>query len=199
MMAGGSQEMEHDDDQQCAHCGLWFSSAGVLSHEQHCNLAEFDRRLVELRCPFARMRADDVDVEDEPDVGADDRADEADEIVVDAPADPGADPSGDPTPESGGDPTDNRARTDGGPAAVPEFGESSSTTTVAVDGAGQEASDEPACPECGSTDLDDPEDALPAEALQQTPAVRKYDHICMACSTNAQGTLSSPVEVFNSE
>lgn len=191
-MAGGSREPESDDDQQCAECGLWFASAGVISHERNCNLKDYDRRLQPLTCPFAVMRAPDVDPgeEDDEPVEAELVDEPADpdlgsEIVVeDAPTDPGADP--------GGDPMETAARTDGGPMAVPAFESDDEDDEVEDDD-----EDALACPGCGGWNLDDPEEALPEEALRSTPAVREFDHICIDCSTDENGTWTSPVEVFN--
>lgn len=59
-MSGGSTEKEAEDDRQCIHCGLWYSKAGVLNHEENCDLAEFEVRKLSLEDPFAIVRAPDV-------------------------------------------------------------------------------------------------------------------------------------------
>jgi hypothetical protein len=35
-MAGGSEKKENPTDQQCEHCGLWFSKRGHYSHTRNC-------------------------------------------------------------------------------------------------------------------------------------------------------------------
>lgn len=57
-MSGGSADGEAEQDRQCIHCGRWYHSAGLESHEEYCDLQEFDERMFEIVCPFARIRLD---------------------------------------------------------------------------------------------------------------------------------------------
>jgi hypothetical protein len=41
----GREERESRKDQQCVHCGLYYTDRGIKSHEEHCPLQEFDGRL----------------------------------------------------------------------------------------------------------------------------------------------------------
>jgi len=42
----GKFEPSENTDQQCEHCGLWFSDRGIRAHEMHCFLAGRDERIV---------------------------------------------------------------------------------------------------------------------------------------------------------
>lgn len=57
-MPGGSPEPDdRDEEDQCQHCGRWYSQAGVLSHEEHCELSLVDERMHDLVSKGARYRA----------------------------------------------------------------------------------------------------------------------------------------------
>lgn len=60
-MSGGSGGRESEEDRQCIHCGRWYHSAGLESHEVNCDLQEIDSRVLEIECPFARIRLDHSD------------------------------------------------------------------------------------------------------------------------------------------
>lgn len=46
-MSSGSVEKESEQDTQCIHCGRWFTRRGNRNHEQHCEFAEVDYRVVQ--------------------------------------------------------------------------------------------------------------------------------------------------------
>jgi hypothetical protein len=46
-MAGGSKTQERESDRQCMHCGLWFSSQGLVTHQRNCFLQDIDQRVQE--------------------------------------------------------------------------------------------------------------------------------------------------------
>jgi len=190
-MAGGSREQESENDQQCQHCGLWFGSEGVLNHEQHCDLAEYDARKVDLSCPTTLLRAGEVEVGADPDGDRDDRDDveeeSADDLAPDAPSPAPEGATSDPTATGDG------MRADGGPMAVPTFEDSESDESAA------ESDETTTCPSCGGEDVEAPEDALPREALTAKPALRDFEFICVPCSTDDDGHWTSPVEVFNDD
>lgn len=50
-MAGGSHSPESPRDQQCRHCGRWFSDRGIKAHESNCEFEQWDVVLVELEDP----------------------------------------------------------------------------------------------------------------------------------------------------
>jgi hypothetical protein len=57
-MPGGSAEPDDpEEEDQCQHCGQWFTEAGVLSHEEHCPWSKSDRRMFDLEAAAARLRA----------------------------------------------------------------------------------------------------------------------------------------------
>lgn len=41
-MAGGSKTPEDLTDQRCQHCGLFYSSQGIATHEPNCPIADLD-------------------------------------------------------------------------------------------------------------------------------------------------------------
>jgi hypothetical protein len=105
----GSPTPATDTDQQCEHCGLWFSIQGITNHEPNCQLEGIDAMVQPLEdtTPIDDHQGD-TDVEDAPDAGATPEAVEIDE-------DP--DPEPDPTPEQdGADPVETV--TDGGNPAL---------------------------------------------------------------------------------
>ncbi len=186
-MAGGSREQETENDQQCQHCGLWFGSEGVQNHEQHCDLADFETRKVELSCPATLLRAGEVEVGADPDGDRDDRdeveAESPDDLAADAPSPAPEGATSDPPSASDG------MRADGGPMAVPEFEES-----------GPDLADDKSasCPGCDAPadEVGTPE-LLPDEVLQEHPELRDFDRLCVECSTDDSGNWTSPVEVFD--
>lgn len=194
-MASGSTEPESDDDRQCIHCGRWYAHLGVHQHEETCRLRSYDRRLVDLSDPHARMRAPDLEA------GADDL-----EAGDDAGDDRG-DPAPEPTPVASrsstgrmeSDPTDDEVATDGGPQAVPSGWDDAGTgsdPTPAPD-----ADDGPAvCPTCGSPDwfrADELADQLQQEGEPVPDRVREADRACAPCSTTDDGRLAETVEVYD--
>jgi hypothetical protein len=56
--------------------------------------------------------------------------------------------------------------------------------------------DEESCPECGSDEWFDV-DGLPNQVLDAQPSLAQHDRACYQCSTDAQGNLTSTVEVYN--
>ena len=57
-MAGGSAEPDDpEEEDQCIHCGRWYTRRGVLSHEENCPIAISDERVYELEATPARLRA----------------------------------------------------------------------------------------------------------------------------------------------
>jgi hypothetical protein len=46
-MSNGSIEKESEDDTQCIHCGRWYTRQGNHVHEQHCEFANVDYRVVQ--------------------------------------------------------------------------------------------------------------------------------------------------------
>jgi hypothetical protein len=193
-MAGGSREPESEDDQQCQHCGLWWASGGVQSHENNCDWQGVEKTILSLECPHALLRAGKMpterttedtriveDAEQVEEIGPPVEGDRAAE--VEAGSDPGPNPGATPTH----DPSSTEARTDGGPMSVPSFKSENA----------DESEDETTCEGCGGANLDDPEAALPEEALESKPEVREFDYICLDCSTDENGTWQNPIEVFN--
>lgn len=216
-MAGGSETPENrETENQCIHCGLWWGAPGLRPHEEHCDMAAYDTRLVPLTDPYALWRADDVDFETavadaDRDGDADALADLDDGAVtgdLDAGTGPeptpvssaGADPGGDPPP----DPT--TARADGGPLSVPEFGGGDGDQDLDGDaGAGDALDDDPGddqdltCGSCDGSNVEDPADCLPQEALDDRPEVTEFDGVCIDCSTDDDGEWQSPIEVVTGE
>lgn len=186
-MAGGSREQESETDEQCQFCGLWFGTAGVLNHEEHCDLEGFDARKVSLECPTTLLRAGEVEIGDDP-------AGEAEAVETESPDDLATDaPS--PAPEGAtGDPQ-SEMRADGGPMAVPEFSDSDSEAETAATPDEIEAT----CPGCGApaSVCETPSEVLPDDVVEKYDDLKTIDYICVPCSTDEWGNWTDPVEVFN--
>lgn len=202
-MSGGSHEPE-EDDRQCKHCGLWYSLAGLQNHENSCDFEPVDHRVVELVDPFARERAADVqvvdeddrddapdavDVEDEP--SPDVEVPDAPDVDVDVDTEPAPDaPEG--RPEGAAEAT---TRTDGGPQELPSGFQDAAPSSN--DGSDADASGDPdaePCPEHGAAESR-PIDEFP-KLLEVNPRLEQFDHICVPCSTDDDGRVVSPVEVW---
>lgn len=194
-MAGGSPDPEDVTDQQCQHCGLYYASEGVLSHEENCDFAGHDVRLQELEDDQAKARAglvnDTQEVHDLADgAGAsleDDLEDE--ETVVDVAPGPGPDPGATPP----GDP----AETDGGQRAdLPSFEQSFDPEEHLEDDDddGGEDDEEPVCEKCGGPVH--PMDVLPDRVLEEDPELREQRGVCLPCSMDDEGNWTSPIEVL---
>jgi len=157
-------------DQQCQHCGRWFSPRGIDSHEANCDFAGYDAVLV----PIAGDGRDGAAPSAE---GATQTPDSTDED--------GSSPGPEPVDA---DPVE-RSRTDGGPRSPP---------TPSVDGASQDddADEDSGCPVCGSDEWFDPTE-LPDGVLEERPVLATFDRGCYPCSTDEQGEMTQSIEVYN--
>jgi rubredoxin len=187
-MSGGSFEREGPRDVQCSNCGLFFDTAGVVSHETTCDYPEEREPLVEIERSRDAVAIRPRQV-DRPGIDDADEHQEADEIEIEIEADIDVDEE---FPRAAVDefdqPSDPRAATDGGvsPLPVPD-------NAVDVDDAGehQEAGDDVECPECGSPHVY-PVDDLPGWVLKAVPDLTEYDMVCDAETSLRHGH----VEVF---
>lgn len=89
----GNREQQNPTDEQCPHCGMWFSRRGVIPHKRNCQFQDYDVMLQ----PLAGDGDEDVD---EPGEG-------------DPPEPEGGDPIDEPDDDEGPSPSPRRA-TDGG-------------------------------------------------------------------------------------
>lgn len=159
-MTGGVTP-ETATDQQCEHCGRWFSAQGIDSHEGACDLSDVDAVVV----PVVDHGAADL---------LDDDLDEHDAFADEGPT-PGHDVDAveGPTPdEGGGQPVDEGATvTDGGRAMAPpepdvEREPAPPTDDVVDDDEQRDGSDDVddhdhddvECPTCERATGDDPDD-----------------------------------------
>jgi ssDNA-binding Zn-finger/Zn-ribbon topoisomerase 1 len=114
-------------DQECPHCGLFYSDRGIKAHRENCPLKGEDYWV-------RRPEAADVDEGGTPpESGGDPTEDESDDDVA-------PDPSSHTSPSEGDAPT---PKTDGGNPAL----DAPDPDPVVTDGG--DASDDPKCPECG--------------------------------------------------
>jgi len=149
-MGGGSKSPESPSEQQCIHCGLWYSDRGIKAHEQNCDLEGFDVVLNEIEDghPMHGGAPDDGESPDTPDPDA---------VEGDTPTTDGADPSEAVTDGSGlglsGPPSGDvdvdveetdAADADPGTVDCPNCGADLKATPDEV-----AAADTPACGECG--------------------------------------------------
>ncbi|SFH07536.1 hypothetical protein SAMN04488063_0100 [Halopelagius inordinatus] len=182
-MSGGSFERESPRDCQCPNCGLWYDSAGVVSHNNNCQFPEDRDPMVALE--DARDAPDLADLADQDDDVDDERnpTEDVDELVDEAVGGLDSDP-----------PAPSTARADGGIADLP--------TPDAVDGddAGDDQDEQhdvdddpvPECPECGSHRVYEVDD-LPDWVVAAVPDLEAFDWVCDDETSLRQGN----VEVFN--
>jgi hypothetical protein len=186
-MAGGSHTPDADDDRQCQHCGLWFSSRGVLSHEETCDLADHDTRLEDLEDPQARMRAD---LSPHPEDGEESDVDAAGpdslDNVIDATDHAGA---GDDVQEASAEP---EAATDGGPRDLPTFDEDAGADDLedVTESSGDPSpstgdNEAETCPNCdaGEEQLAAANVVADVIGIPDDHDVREHDLACLACAT----------------
>lgn len=178
-MGGGSalsadrSSPQSPTDQQCTHCGRYFSQRGIDSHEANCDFEEFDVVLV----PIAGQ-------DDEGETPSGDGTDPS----ATAPDDVGTSPSPDVAADTAGG--TQGTRTDGGPRAPP------TPDVEDVDDVQDEHDEDDGCPACGSEEWFDPAD-LPDAVLDERPDLAEYDRACYPCSTDEQGEMTRTIEVYD--
>ncbi|AUV82072.1 hypothetical protein C2R22_10775 [Salinigranum rubrum] len=67
-MKGGTLEPENPREQQCEHCGLYFSAQGVHNHQRSCPLEHIDARVQPLDDPVEARTTEPSTQEESPDV-----------------------------------------------------------------------------------------------------------------------------------
>jgi hypothetical protein len=167
----GSVTPETPTDQKCGHCRLFFSKNGLPPHEENCPLKGRDLVVVPVEEADALEASTDPReaVDRDPEALADAKDDVTEAVEAATPTVVGEEQGEPVTP-------------DGGAVLDPPEPEASD--------------DEECCPSCGSTDYFDPDD-LEDAALERDPELATWDRACHPCSTDDQGRLSYPVEVWN--
>lgn len=66
-MKGGTLEPENPRDQQCEHCGLYFSAQGVHNHQRSCPLEHIDARVQPLDDPVEARTTESSTQDESPD------------------------------------------------------------------------------------------------------------------------------------
>jgi len=169
-MNGHTQKTD-ETDQQCDHCGMWFTPQGIYNHERNCPLQGTDLRVLpagEEASPTSES------------VGGDSSSESLDDEVAGAELEPGG-AEADIT-----EPT----RTDGGAGLpLPDSSTNSSRTTTGredVEAAASVAGEESitGCPDCGSGDYYDADDVLEARGSvddQERQLFENHKRVCRDC------------------
>jgi hypothetical protein len=121
----GNFESTEETDQQCSHCGLWFSDRGIKAHEMHCPFAGREERILasverggapeDGATPDETEPTDGVGDTPTPETATDGGARG---LGLEGPPEPSTS-SNDPSPESATEPDQDGADDDGG---CPECG-----------------------------------------------------------------------------